>query len=883
MVELKDIRKSYYLNKTNEVKVLKGIDLQFRKSEFVSILGPSGCGKTTLLNIIGGLDSKADGEVIVDGVSSKDFTDSDWDNYRNKRIGFVFQSYNLIPHINVLANVEIPLVLAGVKKSESHKRAAEALKRVGLEAQINKKPMQLSGGQMQRVAIARALVTDPDIILADEPTGALDKESSVQVMDLLKEVASDRLVVMVTHNDDLAEKYSTRIINLGDGVVAGDSNPLSEEEIALLKAEEPAENEEEPEKEHKKRARFLALQRKKTRKSHLSVGTAFSLSLRNLGSKKVRTALTSFAGSIGIIGIVLVLAFSTGVNAYITNLEASALSVYPLAVEKTALPIDTVINSFMGMSPVSSDKEEYPDGDTITTNIVISNVLKDLSGYLKGGSQNDLESFKKYIEENKSDKDGYTVRYKYGVDLNVYADDPGKADRCMKVEPFQDVMDTALEGLQLTGSEMIDSIKQYAKNMSSWTELMENKELLHNQYDLVGKNSRWPRSEVYQDENGDYVAEIVITVNKKNQLNDYSLFMLGLKSQDEMLGAISGSDSFKNASWTVDDLLKKEYYILGGSDYYYQENVAETEGEEELVWRKAERKEQHKSFVEKHFTVKAKVVGVIRPSRTSTGLSVSGAVGYDSSLMKWMIKHSSESEAYKALAATVKKNAYGGFDSATNIIGGVETKSESVYNGWLKDLGVADLNKPTGIYFYASSFAAKEKIIRFIDNYNESVKSDGQSNKQIKYTDMLSSVMMFVNTMSTAITSVLIGFSAISLIVSSIMIAVIIYTSVLERRKEVGTLRSIGARKRDISVIFMAESAMLGALSGVIGVVVGWIITLPVNVALTNAVGIPNLAIVEWWHGVGMLLISIGLSVIAGVVPALLGAKQDPAIALRTE
>ena len=870
MLVLKNITKNYYLSKTNVVHVLKGVNISFRKNEFVSVLGPSGCGKTTLLNIIGGLDTCDSGEIVVKGVSTSAFSQSDWDNYRNKKIGFVFQSYNLIPHLNVARNVAMPLILAGMKKSEARKKAIEVLETVGLSEQVNKKPLQLSGGQMQRVAIARALITNPDIILADEPTGALDAESSVQVMDLLKKVANDRLVIMVTHNNALADEYSTRIINLAGGVVAGDSNPFTAEEYVpdpLVKpVEETVENDNLlSEKSEPDIKGNIKKKPKKTKKSHLSFATAIELSARTLASKKIRTGLTSFAGSIGIIGIILVLAISTGVNGYISNLEEGALSLYPLTVEKASVSLMSLMEKLTGNT--ESDREDYPSGDTIYTNKVLGNLLAEFKNMSK---ENDLVSFKDYLDNNFDNKLGY-VKYEYGVPLHVYAQDPKSNETYMKTEPFIDVMENALDNLGLGGTSFIDTVTPYAEMLSAWDEMMDNAELLHSQYDLVGE-SKWPRNEVYMDENGDMIAEVVVVADEKNQLNDYSLFMLGLKSESDIMEAIiNNNESFSSTTYKVSEIVGKEYYILGGYDYFHYDEDKET-------WIRTDKAEQSTEFVTSNYSVKAKVVGIIRPKKGAAGLTINGAIGYDSSLTRYLIQCAQENAAVKAQLENTTYKENGEFAGAIDILNGTKITSSVSYSERMTEMGLADESRPTAIKIYSNSFESKEKIIEFIKDYNEEYPS-----KSIKYTDMLNTLMSFVNTMSDAISKVLIGFTSISLIVSSIMIAVIIYTSVLERRKEVGILRSIGARKRDIVVIFMAESGMLGLGSGLLGVFIGWILTLPINALLVATVGIANLAIVKAYHVVVMVLISFLLSVVAGVIPAFLGAKQDPAVALRTE
>ena len=887
MIELKGITKNYYLNKTNIINVLKGIDIKFRQNEFVSILGPSGCGKTTLLNIIGGLDVCDDGAIFVDGVSTKEYDASDWDNYRNKKIGFVFQSYNLIPHLNVLGNVCMPLVLAGQKKSECAPKAIEALKLVGLEEQIYKKPLQLSGGQMQRVAIARALVTDPEIILADEPTGALDNESSVQVMALLKEVAKNRLVVMVTHNNQLADEYSTRIINLSGGVVSGDSNPfdgteeqteniiqkseIDEQEAEIIKCDDEekplfAEIQTESEtgvdcanKQKEKEDKLLEeTPKKKEKKSHLSFRMAANLSAKTLISKKVRTALTAFAGSIGIIGIVLVLAFSSGVNAYISNLEKGALSLYPLTVEKTSFNVSSLISNFMTAGG-NGEREEYPNTEDIFVNKVLGNVIADVLGSLIE-SKNDLGDFKNYIENNFDDTLGY-VKYNYGLKINVYAKDPLQTDKFMKVEPFMEVMDNAMgqTGMTLPDS-MMGMIDTYAGQISAWSEMINNQDLLNSQYEIVG-NGKWPKNEVYK-ENGQWYTDIVMVLDNTNSINDYELLLLGLKSESELGEALKPNGNFSQSTYKVSDIIGMEYNILTGSDYFNKDDSDK--------WTKTETTVQDADYVSSHTAVTARISAVVRPRKGAAGTSISTKLAYTEALTKHLVEHTEQSPVAQA-----QKEAFE--NGKLSIISGSKMTENQYKKFMQEEVGIVDYTTPISVNIYANSFEAKETIKAFINQYNEETDSD------LEATDGLQTLISFVNTMSDAITKVLVGFCAISLIVSSIMIAVIIYTSVLERRKEVGILRSIGARKSDITVIFMTESGMLGLLSGLIGVFVAWIITIPVNVVLESALGIANLALVYWWHVVMMVMISFALSIIAGVVPAFIGAKQDPAVALRTE
>lgn len=867
MIELKDIGKNYYLNKTNVINVLKGVSIKFRRHEFISILGPSGCGKTTLLNIIGGLDVAEKGEIIIDGVSTKEYASSDWDNYRNKRIGFVFQSYNLIPHLNILNNVGMPLVLAGEKKSVCHKRAEEALKRVGLSEQIHKKPSQLSGGQMQRVAIARALVTNPEIILADEPTGALDNEASEQVMELLKEISKDKLVIMVTHNNVLADQYSSRIINLSGGVVNGDTNPYdgetehSEEpepipaaDTKLIAFATRADSADTEQTENKK---LFKSARKKKEKSRLGFGTAVSLSAKTLLNKKVRTSLTAFAGSIGIIGIVLVLAFSSGVNLYISNLERGALSLYPLTVSQSGLNMESFIERFTSAS--FSEKDEYPKTEDIYVNKVLGGLL---SPEFLLPSTNDLSSFKTYLKENFDNSLGY-VKYDYGLKINVYSLDPLNSENYMKVNPFTDVMEAKINNKDI--KELISNYKEIIDQTSnSWSELLDNPDLLSSQYEIIGKGS-WPENKIYEKDGQKYV-DIVMVVDSTNSLNDYDLFMLGLKSESEILKAFAEDSGFSSEVFSVKDMIGKEYKLLTGSDYFEKHETGD-------LWFQNSNTIQESKYIEDHSAITARVSAVVRPRKGAGGSSISGRIGYPEALTKYLIDYSANSPV--AVAQKAKYRSEPG--DYISILTGKPEYKDKIEKFLAEEIGAVDYNNPKKVLIYANSFENKDKIKDFIKQYNE------ETNSNLEATDSLQTLIKFVNTMTDTIAKVLIGFCAISLIVSSIMIAVIIYTSVLERRKEVGVLRSIGAKKSDITMIFMAESGILGLLSGLLGVLVGFLLTLPCNVLLETAVGISDLAIVEWWHVVAMVIISFSLSVVAGVIPAFIGAKQDPAVALRTE
>lgn len=944
MLKLIDITKEYIIEKDEEkVLALNNVSIEFRKNEFVSILGPSGCGKTTLLNIIGGLDRYTSGDIQIDGVSTKDFDDVDWDTYRNRRIGFVFQSYNLIPHMNILKNVAMSLTLAGVEKEERKRRALEALDKVGLASQASKKPNQLSGGQMQRVAIARALVNNPEIILADEPTGALDSESGIQVMDLLKEVAEDRLVVMVTHNPSLAEEYSTRIVYLKDGEVVGDSMPYdSKDELEELEcrlgenvveevveeverddvAGELSEKEvveivekktEEPKKKKTFRERFLKY--KKADKCAMKLSTAISLSWNNLLAKKGRTLLTSIAGSIGIIGIILVLSLSNGAAGYVRGLEESALSTYPLTIGKTNTDPSAILSMLMNND---EERPSNPNTDEIYTAKMLGKVVSQLSTLL---AENDLVQLKKYIDENFDDSLA-TVKYNYGVSFNAFKEDPhnGKlvsdymqknpdatleeakaaAERYMKVSPYTDTMNSVLDMLpdsikdmDIGGSSLNDMLKKFTTSggsmMNSWAEMSSNQKLLESQYELVGNDSRWPTS----------ATEVVVVVDKSNQLLDYQLFMLGLQSQDDVIKAIMDSH-WAEYKTSVEELLNLEYKVLADADYLEEdaeEKWVDTDGDgiADKTWTGHNHAEQNKKWIDSRDPVNIKVVGVIRPKEGVSVTSINGVVGYMPALTQLLIERASKNEAVvkmnalKAAADEESDDYYKSpinFDySTTNgsqvkVLAGdrISFSTDSNTNlAIMRKLGVANLEEPTSIEFYCSSFEAKEKIVAFIDQYNK------ETGSKVSYGDSLSTIMSFVNTMVNTITGVLVAFAAISLIVSTIMIAIIIYTSVLERRKEIGVLRSIGARKKDISRVFLAESAILGGYSGLIGVIISVGFSFAISAILKTIFKISGLMHISWWQCLLMFAISILLSMFAGFIPSRIAAKKDPAIALRSE
>lgn len=928
MLKLLNITKEYRIDDNDVTLALNNVSIEFRQNEFVSILGPSGCGKTTLLNIVGGLDRYTSGDIQVDGVSTKEFDDVDWDTYRNQRIGFVFQSYNLIPHMNILKNVALCLTLAGVSKEERIERAMEALRKVGLADQAKKRPNQLSGGQAQRVAIARALVNNPDIILADEPTGALDTESGIQIMELLKEVASDRLVVMVTHNPQLAEEYSTRIVYLKDGEVVGDTMPYDSsveeaEEVAVVDAVEEAHVETPAPKKATFKDKMKKLSEKiekfkKHDKASMKLSTAISLSWNNLISKKGRTFLTSVAGSIGIIGIILVLSLSSGASAFIASMEEDALSTYPLTVNKSSLQIEEVMSKLMTGGEaceehVDANADGYCDQCNVDINagydVTVLSVLGELiPGFVSGefGAENDLHAFKKYIEENFDDAIA-TVKYDYGTTFNVYAEDPKNSERpadeqiYMKINPYVEAMFIVLEQMRdnpmigaimdtkfpIFGMEItIDEALPLMSSMlgDSWAEMSTNQELLDSQYDV--KAGRWPTSK----------DEVVVVLTRDGKLIDFQLFMLGLKSQDDVTQALVDGKTFSSVGFKYEDLLGKSYKVLTNADYLVP-NV-DADGNPILsadggpTWTHMPKSTLDKDFIEGNASMDVKIVGVVQPKEGANALSISGVVGYTKELGDYLLEKAETHEAVQAQIAAYEKAVADGKNSYKSILsytinntdelkvgGTINIKTKDRHDVILRALGVVDLDYPLAIKFFCSSFDSKDAVESFIREYNEQVDTD----KQIQFSDSLSTMMSFVNTMAEVITGVLVAFAAISLVVSTIMIAIIIYTSVLERRKEIGVLRSIGARKKDVARVFLAESAILGGYSGVIGVVVSCLISLAGSAILKLVFGIADIMQVEWWHAVMMLGISVLLSMLAGFVPSRVAAKKDPAIALRSE
>ena len=973
MLKLKNIRKDYLAGEST-VHALKGIDLEFRENEFVAILGHSGCGKTTLLNIIGGLDQYTAGDLIINGKSTKHFTDGDWDSYRNHSIGFVFQSYNLIPHQTVLSNVELALTLSGVGKSERRARAKEALEKVGLEDQLYKKPNQMSGGQMQRVAIARALVNNPDILLADEPTGALDSDTSVQIMDLLKEISRDKLIIMVTHNPDLAQGYASRIIRLKDGLIVDDSDPydsgVTEE----------------------------AVRGKKQKKTSMGFFTALALSTNNLMTKKARTLLTAFAGSIGIIGIALIMSLSNGIQNYIDKVQEDTLSSYPITIQAETVDMTSMMTSLMGVQAEAAEKKH--DKDAVYSSSVLYDMIN--SFVTADAETNNLRAFKEWLEREDSEVAPYlsSVQYSYDVDMTPYAEDVnGHIGKTDAVQIMQTAMSASFGG---DYTSYFSTYGQMFSTLDIWQEMLPGEEgelinpLLEKQYDVL--YGRWPRS----------FDEVVLIVNENNEISDLVLYSLGLKATDsiaENMDALMSAEAMDTEleSWSYEEICQMSFrYVYAADKYSLDEESGEyiDLSEEELGLRTL-----YNNGLE------VKIVGVIRQNDDAVSANMTGAVGYTHALVEHILTETAEKELVKkqlqdpthevftglpfldredeTLTNTKKINAakdyLAGADTATiadiyvqfmsepsdeylselldeqlegttrediekmvlenypeyssmlskmdddmlfNYIKQMVTDqiktqyaaqmaelyrqvpeaelakdfelldmddedylwvydnamppvfSSSTLKDTLKKLGYADLDSPSIINIYASTFENKDAIGEAIERYNETVDEEDQ----ISYTDVVALLMSSITTIIKVISYVLIAFVAISLVVSSIMIGIITYISVLERTKEIGILRAIGASKRDVSRVFNAETFIIGFFAGAIGIGMTLLLNIPINIIVHDLTGILVLnSTLPAVGGVGLVIISVVLTFIAGLIPSGLAAKKDPVEALRTE
>lgn len=868
MLKLVDIKKEY-ITGDNKVEALKGINIEFRKSEFVSILGQSGCGKTTLLNIIGGLDRYTTGDLIINGKSTKKFKNKDWDAYRNYSIGFVFQSYNLIPHQSVLSNVELALTISGVSRKERKQRAIKALEQVGLKEQIHKKPNQLSGGQMQRVAIARALVNNPDIILADEPTGALDTQTSVQVMEILKEISKDKLIIMVTHNPELAEKYSTRVVKILDGLITDDSNPFDSNE----------------EKEEVK---------PKTGRTSMKFLTALHLSLNNLMTKKGRTLLTAFAGSIGIIGIALILAISTGVQNYINKVEEDTLSSYPIMIQKSSVDIASMMEVMMGT--LDADTSNQENGKIYSSNIM-DQMLTTLSNKREN---NNLQELKKYLanEDNAITKNSNAIQYTYDLKINLYNPDTEKG--IVRVNPST-VLDAIGMGETMNASnnsgimDIMGSGMSQMSNTDIWKELLDNQELLKSQNELLA--GKWP--EEYN--------EVVLIVDENNQVSDYALYSLGLKDQAEVKEkwkSIENKEKTEEAeqtSYSYNDLVGLTYKLILNSDFYEKENglwIDKTD-DDEYMKKKINDAEE------------IKIVGIIKPSKETVVNSTTGGVGYTSALKEYVISKCNEAEIVKEQKDNKDKNVFSGLDFPADIdekfdysslsqeqqmalmnlnteqiakmMEAYTNNKNATFEKNMKKLGAIDLEDPAGIYIYPKDFASKDRISEAIENYNKMQQDMGKEENVINYSDVVGVMMKSVTQIINTISYVLIAFVAISLVVSSIMIGIITYISVLERTKEIGILRAIGASKKDISRVFNAETFIVGLISGLLGIGITVLLTIPINAVIYAVTGVSVHAMVPFNAGVILVVISMLLTIIAGLIPAKMASKKDPVIALRTE
>lgn len=837
MLELNGIRKTYVTG-TTSVEALKGIDLKFRDSEFVSILGQSGCGKTTLLNIIGGLDKYTSGDLKINGRSTKDFKDRDWDAYRNNSIGFVFQSYNLIPHQTVLSNVELALTLSGVSKAERRQRATEALEKVGLKEQIHKKPNQMSGGQMQRVAIARALVNDPDILLADEPTGALDTQTSIQIMDLLKEISKDRLIIMVTHNPELATQYSTRIIRLLDGTITDDSNPYNgEDDNITTKTDEDSLTDKKSGKTKKK-------------KTSMSFFTALSLSLNNLMTKKTRTILTAFAGSIGIIGIALILSISNGIQNYIDRVQRDTLSSYPIQLQKESVDVSSMIENMMG----NKDKNVDHDKDKIYSNNIMTDMVNSMVAEV---NSNNLKAFKSYLENHKCDVDGYIsdIQYSYDVPLYIYSTDT--SDGVTQLNPSS-VMEN-MYGMSVSGDGMMSAGMQ---NTSVWSRLFDNRQMLDEQYNLIAGS--W----------ADNYNEVMLVVDENNEIDDYTLYSLGFKDPAEVkkiFKNVMAGNSYETeeTQYTYDEVLDKKFKLVLPTDLYrYNDTLG--------IWEDASHDDEYMTTVVNN-AEEVKIAGIIRKNPDAASVSVSSGVAYTKDLMPHIIDKVNETQIVKQQLADPEKDVFTGmsFDNDKTSISTLENNKSL--------LGIASEDNPSEIDIYAKDFDSKEKLQDFIKNYNDEVTADGRDEDTISYTDYVGILMSSVSTIITAISSVLIAFVAISLVVSSIMIGIITYISVLERTKEIGVLRSIGASKKDVSRVFNAETLIEGFVSGAMGIIITLILCIPANAVIKNVTDISNVAQLPVAGAVILVIISMLLTTIAGLIPAKMAAKKDPVVALRTE
>ena len=872
MLQLKNIVKNYVSGDTT-VQALKGVSIAFRENEFVSILGQSGCGKTTMLNIIGGLDRYTEGDLIIGGRSTKEFKDRDWDSYRNHKIGFIFQSYNLIPHQSVLSNVELALTLSGVSKSERKKRAIEALEKVGLGDQLYKKPNQMSGGQMQRVAIARALVNDPDIILADEPTGALDSETSIQIMNILKEISTEKLIIMVTHNAELAVEYSNRIVKLLDGKIIDDSNPY----------------------EYKETDNKVEVKRKKEKVS-MSFFTALSLSFKNLLTKKGRTFLTAFAGSIGIIGIALILSLSSGFQGYINRVQEDTVSTYPITIENENVDFSSMMQSMMGKTETVIDKEE----GKLYAAPIISQMLNTLVSEIK---KNNLTELKNYFETEGSSIKDYVldIQYQYDVPLNIYSAD--YSNGINKVNPstfYQDIWG-------MSDETMSSTLTSSFTNTDMWSQMIDNQELLDSQYNLVAGS--WPTN----------YNEVVIVADKNRQITDLSLYALGIRNSAELKNILVNMDNntlldSEATSYSYEELMNLKFKIVLPTSYYLYDEETGTYKD------MSSNTDYMKSLIDNGIEIK--VSGIIVADKDAVATSITGSVGYTKHLAEYVAAENMKAEIIKKQLENPKIDVFTNLPFSSGEItitmdminqyiatlpaeqqqmiqvyitgmtedliiemfkSKITSSSSSTYETNIEKLGFADIKSPSKINIYAKDFESKDAISDIIKEYNDKVKSEGKDDLEISYTDYIGLMMSSVSSVIDAISYVLIAFVSISLVVSSIMIGIITYISVLERTKEIGILRSIGASKHDISRVFNAETMIIGLVSGALGILVTVLLNIPINVVIKKLSGISGVSSLPVMGAVILITISVVLTLISGLIPAKVASKKDPVVALRTE
>lgn len=980
MLELKDIKKTYLQNSDNEVHALRGVSVSFRECEFVSILGQSGCGKTTLLNLIGGLDRATEGDIVIDGVSTKTYTSSDWDTYRNEKIGFVFQNYNLIPHLNILANVELSLTISGVGAAERQERARKALESVGLGEQLKKLPSQISGGQAQRVAIARAIVNDPAILLADEPTGAIDSETSSQIMDLLKSISCDRLVIMVTHNIELAEKYSTRIIKVLDGSVIEDTDPyypandnseqsdIVETSEAEIKAKEPSKScteeedggvqiaknaveqtniEDKPQVKSKEQGSAVSEKagEKKQAKAAMPFFTAVKLSVRNLINKLARSFITAIAGSIGIICIALILAVNNGFSVYIGQFEKQSMSKYPITVSVSneagmAALYAFLVSSSSGLDDIDitsifdivggeNDNDKYPDTDIVS---IYSQLGAMLNNFLSGQSkQKDISDFKRYVEANFDSKYA-DVKFDYGLALNIFAADKQANGQTTytQISPLSEsqfiatIMDSVMSG---SGGgqqydQMTDAIHTALEQFAFWDELIGDDETITTQYDILA--GHLPQN----------MNEVVLVVNDYNQMSDFYALALDELNLGQFIAAASNPSTLSQHDKTFDQLLDSEeytYYVLPTSAAYeYNAMTGRYDNLKDTAANPLNALKLQSAITDKAIPVH--IAGILRAKPGMSGC-VNGVIGYPSSLGKYIIEDANASDYVKAQQAEYQIYAdaiatvleiqqklanmsseelghepsvsdlspedrarwAAALAHATYILDVVsgEQLSMEKYVSLLAAANMRDLDQPQRIYFYANSVSYKDDISEFINDYNYRTQEEEYERELagerlttthvVEFSDELDATVTELHSTVTLITYILVGIALVSVIVTMFLIAIIMSISVQDRTREIGILRAMGARKLDIANIFNVETAILGLLAGIFGVLIAFVLQYPGNILCSELLGIGSVLKMTWWHPLVLIVGSIALTVIAGFIPAISAARKDPVIALRSE